>query len=122
LIKKEREADEKNELVRKTEDMLAERQNRLMKKQREADKKNELVRKTEDMLAELQTKLEEKEREAVERHRPRSNTDRNQLPKSHPLIRNSWRYWFGDQWDMSSNDLTQSDDRSRSGDDVGMTI
>jgi hypothetical protein len=42
--------------------MLAERQNRLMKKEREADEKNELVRKREEMLAELQTKLEEKER------------------------------------------------------------
>jgi predicted nucleic acid-binding Zn-ribbon protein len=57
--------------------MLVELQHRLMKKQREADKKNELVRRTEKMLAELQTKLKEKEREADERHRPRSNTDRD---------------------------------------------
>jgi predicted nucleic acid-binding Zn-ribbon protein len=83
--------------MRRTEEMLAERQNRLMKKEREADEKNELVRRTEEMLAELQTKLEEKERGADERHRPRSNTDRDQLPKSHPLIRNIWTYWFGDQ-------------------------
>jgi hypothetical protein len=59
------------------------------------------------MLAELQIKLEEKEREADERHRPRPNTDRDQLPKSHPLIWNIWEYWFGDQWDISSNDFTQ---------------
>jgi hypothetical protein len=50
-VEKQREADEKNELVRRTEEMLAERQNRLMKKEGEADKKNELVRRTEEILA-----------------------------------------------------------------------
>jgi chromosome segregation ATPase len=118
FVEKQREANEKGKLVRRTEKVLAGRQNWLMKKEREADEKNELVRRTEEMIAELRTKLEEEEREADERHRPRSNTDRDQLPKLHPLIRNVWTYWFGDQWDISSNDLTQGDDRSRSGDDV----
>jgi hypothetical protein len=48
-VEKQREADEKNELVRRTEEMLEERQNRLMKKEREANEKSELVRRTEEM-------------------------------------------------------------------------
>jgi hypothetical protein len=40
-VEKQREADEKGEFLRRTEEMLAELQHRLMKKQREADKKGE---------------------------------------------------------------------------------
>jgi hypothetical protein len=43
--------------VRKTEEMLAERQTQFMEKQREANEKNELVRRTEEILPELRHRL-----------------------------------------------------------------
>jgi hypothetical protein len=95
LRRKEREAEEKSELLREAEEMLTklrnqleekERQvnekieflraaketseklyNRLMKKESEANKNSELLREAQTMLVEHQSRLAEKEREAEEK-------------------------------------------------------
>jgi hypothetical protein len=50
-LEKEREANEKSELVRRTDETREELQHWLLEKEREADEKSELVRRTEEILA-----------------------------------------------------------------------